>query len=154
MSQAFITPKVARWARERVGFSHCQLADALGSDPQEVEAWERGETHPPFGKAQELAKTLKVPFGFLFLSDPPPDKTLIPDLRTVAEERQAERDLGLEMPSSRPRTSFASSRLVAVVGTVGRPGKNEDEARLIHCLRRRTRTCRRLRISLVLCGDR
>lgn len=87
MTQAFITPRVARWARERVGFSQSQLADALGSDPQEVEAWERGETRPPFGKAQELAKTLKVPFGFLFLSEPPSDKTPIPDLRTVVEGR-------------------------------------------------------------------
>src|SRR5262249_54036584 len=29
----------------------------------------------------------KVPFGFLFLSEPPPDKTPIPDLRTVVEGR-------------------------------------------------------------------
>jgi Zn-dependent peptidase ImmA (M78 family)/transcriptional regulator with XRE-family HTH domain len=83
VTEAFITPKVARWARERVGISHAQLADALGADAQEIEAWERGETRPPFGKAQDLAKTLKVPFGFLFLSQPPPEKTPIPDLRTV-----------------------------------------------------------------------
>jgi len=89
VTQAFITPKVARWARERVGLSHSQLADSLGADPQEIEAWERGETRPPFGKAQDLAKTLKVPFGFLFLSEPPPAKTPIPDLRTVVEGRTA-----------------------------------------------------------------
>lgn len=87
MTQAFITPRVARWARERVGFTPSQLADALGSDPHEIESWERRETRPPFGKAQELAKTLKVPFGFLFLSEPPVDKTPIPDLRTVVEGR-------------------------------------------------------------------
>lgn len=87
MTQAFITPRVARWARERVGFSSSQLAAALGSDPHEIEAWERGETRPPFGKAQELAKTLKVPFGFLFLSEPPTERTPIPDLRTVVEGR-------------------------------------------------------------------
>ena len=89
MTEAFITPKVARWARERVGLSHSQLADSLGADPQEIEAWECGETRPPFGKAQDLAKTLKVPFGFLFLSEPPPAKTPIPDLRTVVEGRTA-----------------------------------------------------------------
>ena len=89
MTEAFITPKVARWARERVGVSQAQLADALGADPQEIEAWERGQTRPPFGKAQDLAKTLKVSFGFLFLSEPPPEKTPIPDLRTVIEGRTA-----------------------------------------------------------------
>jgi Zn-dependent peptidase ImmA (M78 family)/DNA-binding XRE family transcriptional regulator len=87
VTEAFITPKVARWARERVGISQTQLAEALGADAQEVEAWEQGETHPPFGKAQDLAKTLRVPFGFLFLSEPPPEKTPIPDLRTVVEGR-------------------------------------------------------------------
>ena len=89
VTEAFITPKVARWARERVGISRAQLADALGADSHEIEAWEQGETRPPFGKAQDLAKTLKVPFGFLFLSEPPPEKTPIPDLRTVVEGRTA-----------------------------------------------------------------
>jgi Zn-dependent peptidase ImmA (M78 family)/DNA-binding XRE family transcriptional regulator len=85
VTEAFITPKVAQWARERVGFSRAQLAEVLGTDPNEIEAWEGGQTRPPFGKAQDLAKTLKVPFGFLFLSEPPSEKTPIPDLRTVGE---------------------------------------------------------------------
>jgi Zn-dependent peptidase ImmA (M78 family)/transcriptional regulator with XRE-family HTH domain len=89
VTEAFITPKVARWARQRVGISHAQLADALGADAREIESWELGQTRPPFGKAQDLAKTLKVPFGFLFLSEPPPDKTPIADLRTVVEGRIA-----------------------------------------------------------------
>jgi Zn-dependent peptidase ImmA (M78 family)/DNA-binding XRE family transcriptional regulator len=89
VTEAFITPKVAQWARERVGFSRAQLADLLAADPNEIEAWERGQTRPPFRKAQDLAKTLKVPFGFLFLSEPPPEKTPIPDLRTVLEGRLA-----------------------------------------------------------------
>jgi Zn-dependent peptidase ImmA (M78 family)/transcriptional regulator with XRE-family HTH domain len=89
VTEAFITPKVARWARERVGISHAELADSLGADPHEIEAWEQGETRPPFGKAQDLAKTLRVPFGFLFLSEPPAEKTPIPDLRTVVEGRTA-----------------------------------------------------------------
>ena len=89
MTEAFITPKVAQWARERTGISPAQLAKTLGADPKEVEAWERGETRPPFGKAQDLARSLRIPFGFLFLSKPPVEKTPIPDLRTVAEGRPA-----------------------------------------------------------------
>jgi Zn-dependent peptidase ImmA (M78 family)/transcriptional regulator with XRE-family HTH domain len=85
VTEAFITPKVARWARERVGISPGQLADSLGADAHEIESWERGQTRPPFGKAQDLAKILKVPFGFLFLTEPPAEKAPIPDLRTVVE---------------------------------------------------------------------
>jgi len=89
VTEAFITPKVAQWARERTGISPAQLAKSLGADPKEVEAWERGETRPPFGKAQDLARSLRIPFGFLFLSEPPAEKTPIPDLRTVVEGRPA-----------------------------------------------------------------
>lgn len=85
LTEAFITPRVARWARERLGVSQSQLAKILRADQNEIEAWERGDTRPAFGKAQELAKTLRIPFGFLFLSQPPVEKTAIPDLRTTIE---------------------------------------------------------------------
>jgi Zn-dependent peptidase ImmA (M78 family)/transcriptional regulator with XRE-family HTH domain len=87
MTEAFITPKVVQWARERTGVSPAQLAKSLGADLTEIEAWENGESRPPFGKAQDLAKSLRIPFGFLFLSKPPVEKTPIPDLRTVTEGR-------------------------------------------------------------------
>jgi transcriptional regulator with XRE-family HTH domain len=88
LTEAFITPKVARWARERLGVSPSQLAKTLRADQTEIEAWERGDTRPAFGKAQELAKTLRIPFGVLFLSQPPVEKTAIPDLRTTTVEGQ------------------------------------------------------------------
>jgi len=89
VTEAFITPKVASWARERLGISRAHLADVLGAGAQEIEAWEQGKTRPPFRKAQDLANTLRIPFGFLFLSEPPREKTPIPDLRTVVEGQAA-----------------------------------------------------------------
>lgn len=86
MNEAFITPEVARWARERSGVSEAALASALHVSPEHVASWERGEAFPPFPKAQDLARKLRVPFGFLFLSRPPADETPIPDLRTVQED--------------------------------------------------------------------
>lgn len=85
MNEAFITPEVARWARERSGVSEGALAAALHVKPEQVLSWERGKAFPPFPKAQELARRLRVPFGFLFLSHPPSDEVPIPDLRTVRE---------------------------------------------------------------------
>src|SRR5262249_33898233 len=49
--------------------------------------WEKGNSRPTFRKAEELAKVLRIPFGFLFLSAPPSEQTPIPDLRTVEEGR-------------------------------------------------------------------
>lgn len=88
MNEAFINPEVARWARERSGFSPDQIAKNLHVSSEQVSAWEqRGGPSPPFGKAQELAKTLRIPFGYLFLSNPPADTTPIPDLRTIEDGR-------------------------------------------------------------------
>jgi transcriptional regulator with XRE-family HTH domain len=88
VDQAFITPDVARWARQRVGLTEGQLADELGITSAQVLAWEAGESRPQFGAAQKLAQKLRVPFGYLFLSNPPEERTPLPDLRTVQAGRE------------------------------------------------------------------
>jgi Zn-dependent peptidase ImmA (M78 family)/transcriptional regulator with XRE-family HTH domain len=83
MNPAYVTPQLVKWARERAGMSVGQLADMLRIDSRTLSAWEVGEQKPPFGRAEKLAETLRVPFGYLFLSKPPADDLPIPDLRTV-----------------------------------------------------------------------
>jgi Zn-dependent peptidase ImmA (M78 family)/DNA-binding XRE family transcriptional regulator len=82
---AFIKPAILTWALARTGFSHAQLADKINADPEQIAAWERGESRPTFDKAQQIAKELSVPLAFLFLSKPPNLKIPIPDLRTQAD---------------------------------------------------------------------
>jgi Zn-dependent peptidase ImmA (M78 family)/DNA-binding XRE family transcriptional regulator len=86
MNEAFITPSVLRWARERTGLSSEALAKKLpGKDEQLLIMWEKGEARPTFRQAQKVANTLHVPFGYLFLSSPPEEKLPIPDLRTLPD---------------------------------------------------------------------
>ncbi len=80
---AHVTPRMIEWARKRAGYSAQQLAAALKVEGQNVEAWERGSQLPSFRKAEETAEKLRVPFGFLFLSQPPHEEMPLPDLRTV-----------------------------------------------------------------------
>jgi len=80
---AYITPELARWARERAGMSVEELAGTLKTDPRTIAAWETGQQFPPFHRAEKLADKLRVPFGFLFLSKPPKEDFPLPDLRTV-----------------------------------------------------------------------
>jgi hypothetical protein len=47
---AYINPEILSWARLRSGVSHLQLQELLKASPEELAAWERGETHPPFDK--------------------------------------------------------------------------------------------------------
>ena len=82
---AFVNPQILHWARLRSGLSYPQLEDALKTSSDELAAWERGDTRPPFDKAQKIAKTFRIPFGYLFLSSPPDLAVPLPDMRTQAE---------------------------------------------------------------------
>lgn len=84
-TEAFITPSVLRWARERDGLSTEDAAERLNVKPERLEAWESGTARPTFRQAQAIAQHLSVPFGYLFLSDPPDETLPLPDLRTVAD---------------------------------------------------------------------
>lgn len=83
MEYAYLNHDIVRWARERSGFSTSELAGQLNVPHERMQQWERGNEFPSFGIAQDLAKLLKVPFGYLFLSNPPNDDPPIPDLRTT-----------------------------------------------------------------------
>lgn len=82
---AHINPQVLSWARLRSGISSPQLQAELKISSEQLAAWERGETHPPFDKAQKIAQALRIPFGYLFLSNPPDLSTPLPDMRTHAD---------------------------------------------------------------------
>jgi Zn-dependent peptidase ImmA (M78 family)/DNA-binding XRE family transcriptional regulator len=83
---AYITPRIVRWARERVSMSHEQLAEELGVTPEQIKSWEEN-VQPQFKTAEKLADVLGIPFGYLFLSQPPANDIPLPDLRTVRGKR-------------------------------------------------------------------
>jgi len=81
--QAYITGSVLEWARKRSGLSRDSIGDTIHATPRQVADWEGGSAHPPFQKAQQLAKVLRIPFGFLFLPEPPTEDLPLPDFRTL-----------------------------------------------------------------------
>jgi len=82
---AYVNPQILHWARIRSGLSYPQLEDVLKTSTEELAAWERGDTRPPFDKAQKIARAFRIPFGYLFLSRPPDLAVPLPDMRTQAE---------------------------------------------------------------------
>ncbi len=64
MSTAFITPRLVRWARQRVRATHEVIASKLRVQPERVAAWEEGHERPTFKQAHDLADCLSVPFGY------------------------------------------------------------------------------------------
>lgn len=86
MSTALVTPELIKWARKRVNLTPAEVAKKITVSEETLSAWEIGDAHPTFRQAEHLAQKLYIPFGYLFLSKPPPIQSVLPDLRTVKGE--------------------------------------------------------------------
>ena len=82
-SEAFITARVLRWARERTNTTPSRLADKLKIKAESIKSWESGEKNPSIRQAEKLAQKLHVPLPYLFLPTPPKDEIPLPDFRTI-----------------------------------------------------------------------
>lgn len=98
MTKAKINPAILRWARDRVQMTEEEVARKIGlkEKPERIQAWERGESFPSFRQAQELARVLRIPFGYLFLSQPPLTTLPIADFRTLPEAQRGKLSPELE----------------------------------------------------------
>lgn len=74
-----IRRKMLVWARERAGVS---LDDLLGQFPR-LKDWESETLHPTLKQLEGFARAVHVPFGYLFLPDPPDEPVPLPDFRTI-----------------------------------------------------------------------
>lgn len=80
---AYINPAILSWSRQRAGLSEVQVAKGLMVKLERLKEWEGGQSLPSFNQAQKWAVIVQVPFGYLFLTVPPPEHLPLPDLRTV-----------------------------------------------------------------------
>lgn len=82
MSQIVIHREVLNWAAEKAGGSVRTFAEAVAKRERDRESIVDGKLTIP--QIEKLAKKAKIPFGFLFLDEPPNIKRpSIPDLRRV-----------------------------------------------------------------------
>ena len=70
-----ISRKVIEWAVERSGIPADDYRQA-------VSAWLSGEKKPTYRQLREFARRAMVPFGYLFLDEPPDETLPLPDYRT------------------------------------------------------------------------
>ena len=84
---AEVTPCLLSWARRRRGVEASDLAKKLEVSPETVAGWERGDKMPTFRQAQRLVRALYVPFGYLYLREPPVEKVPLADFRAAGTAR-------------------------------------------------------------------
>jgi len=82
MSYFAVKPELLRWARERAG----RDIEDFGTRFKKLAEWERGEAQPTFKQLEDFAQATHVPFGYLFLPEPPVEHIPIPDLRTIRNQ--------------------------------------------------------------------
>ena len=90
MDRAHVTPKLMVWARRRRGLGVEEVAKKLNVKPAAILDWEAGERQPTFRQAQKLAHALHVPFGYLYLSEPPREELPVSDFRIMPGEAPRE----------------------------------------------------------------
>ncbi len=83
MTRVAVSPDVLRWARERAGLG---LADLQGKFPRLAD-WESASSRPTMRQLQAFAKATRVPYGFLFLPEPPAMGLPFADFRAVESRR-------------------------------------------------------------------
>jgi Zn-dependent peptidase ImmA (M78 family) len=77
-----VQPAILQWSRERAGLNIAAMAKKLTTKPEQVRLWEeKGQL--PWKKAEKLAKVTHIPFGYLFLQEPPVETLPIADFRTL-----------------------------------------------------------------------
>ncbi|MCF7981159.1 MAG: ImmA/IrrE family metallo-endopeptidase [Pseudomonadales bacterium] len=82
MNRVAINPQLMRWARQRAQLA---IDDLAGRFPK-LAAWEQGGVSPTFKQLESFAKATSVPFGYLFLPEPPQIPMPISDFRTLGNE--------------------------------------------------------------------
>jgi len=79
MMRVKVKSEMLVWARERAGL---ETADLEHRFPK-INAWEAEEIQPTIKQLEDFARSVHVPFGYLFLPAPPDEPLPIPDFRTV-----------------------------------------------------------------------
>ncbi|WP_198036741.1 hypothetical protein [Halomonas sp. GT] len=65
-----------------------EFAHKCGVNEEKLLAWEAGEQPITFRQAMQFAEKAYVPFGYLFLTQPPAEVLPIPDLRTLEASKR------------------------------------------------------------------
>lgn len=83
-SEVAVNPAILSWAITRAGIG---IDEAARTFPK-LSAWLRAEKKPTLRQLESFSKKVHLPFGFLFLSEPPVEHIPFPHFRTGAARLQ------------------------------------------------------------------
>lgn len=74
-----VNPNLIRWAVNRSGLKTRDFKQPVGE-------WISGDEQPTFSKLEAFTRKAMVPFGYLFLDEPPVEQLPVPDYRTRGDD--------------------------------------------------------------------
>jgi len=81
-----LNPEVLVWARRRAGHSIDDVARRLGKSPEDIQAWEAGESSPTYVQLEKLAyQVYKRPVALFFFPEPPQEEDPEHRFRTLPD---------------------------------------------------------------------
>lgn len=100
---AGVQPNMLRWARESHGYSIDAVAKKLKRNPDDVKAWETGETAPTYAQLEKLAYEIyHRPLAVFFFPEPPKEPMPQQAFRSLSNT-----DLGNLEPDTRYKIRLA-----------------------------------------------
>lgn len=141
MVEAFIKGKMIGWAIERIQETPESFAHKLKIKPEKLLAWEGEKEYPSMRQAEDLARKLKIPFGYLYLVSPPVENLPLPDLRTISStppNRPSPNFLDIIYDALRKRDwyrEYLQNEKAPVVPFIGRFGLADDPNHVANSIR-------------------
>jgi len=74
-----IKPNLIHWAISRAGYEHGEFFEKF----PRAQSWLKEDKKPTLPQLRDFAKKAHVPFGYLFLEEPPEEDLPIPFFRTL-----------------------------------------------------------------------
>jgi Zn-dependent peptidase ImmA (M78 family) len=85
-TEALVEPDILRWARDAAGLSVDEAAHSLQTQPEKVQAWEEGATHPSMAQLRRMAAAYRRLLSDFYLPRPPENDPLPHDFRRLPGE--------------------------------------------------------------------
>jgi Zn-dependent peptidase ImmA (M78 family)/DNA-binding XRE family transcriptional regulator len=83
---ALVNPNMLIWARKKCGLDLVGAARRITVKPEQLEAWEKGETYPTIHQGMKMAQVYHRPLSLFYLDEPPKDFSVsMTDFRLLPE---------------------------------------------------------------------
>jgi len=95
--EALVRPELLIWAREDAGLTIETVARKVGTSPERVESWEKGERRPTIIQLRKLGNVYKRPLAVFYLAEPPKKFQAMKDFRRLSPDARRTESFALRL---------------------------------------------------------